>query len=405
MAQWWGDNMSKWPTTPQTDVKRHQTGRAVRAYWGAGWAVLVGVKALVLTAVLAGSASVAMAQTRAQASAVELLVPSELSVIPAAPAPIQIRIVNPSGVQNGSFVYVKGLPNGASLSNGFRVSPNSWAVPYDGLEELTLLVPRGFAQPLEAQLEVLTPEGTVVARAATMLFPVNAGLVANRRAVGGTDRTPGAVANAAPAPGSDGLPTGAVGSDPAVQANAQAAAPPGQGAPEPITRDTPARAPRRQVTQAPNQAPAAPPPAPAIPGQVAALTPARRPPVAAPSPAQPGEAGPQAPDQAAPSTPRPRAKVAAPPKPPSPEQLRKAERYMSRGDEAIALGDVPTARRFYQRAARIGLAAAAAALAQTYDGASLRRLGVIGVEPDVDRSRYWQARARQLSRAQTAAAR
>ena len=69
---------------------------------------------------------------------------------------------------------------------------------------------------------------------------------------------------------------------------------------------------------------------------------------------------------------------------------------MKKGDEQLAEGNVAAARLFYERAADAGLAQGAMALAATFDGAELARLGVRGIQPDPKQARRWYERARQL---------
>jgi hypothetical protein len=66
---------------------------------------------------------------------------------------------------------------------------------------------------------------------------------------------------------------------------------------------------------------------------------------------------------------------------------------IERGDELMSLGDVASARRFYQMAAEGGLAAAALALARSYDPRYLDRIGAIGVRGDAAKAAQWYRRA------------
>jgi hypothetical protein len=55
---------------------------------------------------------------------------------------------------------------------------------------------------------------------------------------------------------------------------------------------------------------------------------------------------------------------------------------LARGNELLAMGDVVSARQFFARAEASGTAAAARALAATYDPLFLREIGAVGVKPD-----------------------
>jgi hypothetical protein len=70
---------------------------------------------------------------------------------------------------------------------------------------------------------------------------------------------------------------------------------------------------------------------------------------------------------------------------------------MKIGAELMASGDITAARMMFERAAEAGEAAAAFALAETYDPVVLRRLRLRGgIAPDVAVARRWYERARDL---------
>jgi hypothetical protein len=78
------------------------------------------------------------------------------------------------------------------------------------------------------------------------------------------------------------------------------------------------------------------------------------------------------------------------------EDREQALKLMQKGDEQLSQGLVATARLLYERAADLGLAQAAMALAATYDPTELARTTVRGISPDVNEARRWYERARQL---------
>lgn len=292
-----------------------------------------------------------VSQTRlahAQNSPVQIVVPAELSIIPTAAAPLSIEVVNGNSVADGSFVYFIDLPEGSSLSSGFKVTQSSWAVPLNELGDLTLLVPE-FATPVEVRVQVLTPEGKSVADAATMLFPVDGASLANRPA-----RAADTAAADLPSQGSY---NGALAAAQAPDAQ------PGAGG-----ETSAAATVEPSGTETASVAPIAPPPAP--------------------TPASPpaGEAAQQ--PQAAPEP--------EPPRQMTEEERERAVGLLTRGDQAMKSGNVLAARLFYHRAAKIGLAEAALAMAQSYDRVELQRMRVLGVEPDDEQARIWYARAREL---------
>lgn len=77
-------------------------------------------------------------------------------------------------------------------------------------------------------------------------------------------------------------------------------------------------------------------------------------------------------------------------------QFNAALRMLTKGDEMIVAGNVALARSYYQRAAEMGLARGALALAGTFDATELSRRKVVGVLPDPDQARQWYERAREL---------
>jgi TPR repeat protein len=78
------------------------------------------------------------------------------------------------------------------------------------------------------------------------------------------------------------------------------------------------------------------------------------------------------------------------------EDREQAIKLVQKGDEQLAQGLVATARLLYERAADLGLAGGAMALAATYDPTELARANLRGISPDVNEARRWYERARQL---------
>jgi TPR repeat protein len=64
--------------------------------------------------------------------------------------------------------------------------------------------------------------------------------------------------------------------------------------------------------------------------------------------------------------------------------------------ELAERGNIYAARKFFERAAEIGLAQSAVAAAATYDPNELSRLNVLGLQPDIEAARKWYEKARQL---------
>jgi hypothetical protein len=69
---------------------------------------------------------------------------------------------------------------------------------------------------------------------------------------------------------------------------------------------------------------------------------------------------------------------------------------LKRGNDLISSGDVAAARMVLQRAVEAGDARAALALAGTYDPATLQKLRVHGLSPDLAMARHWYEKASEL---------
>ncbi len=81
---------------------------------------------------------------------------------------------------------------------------------------------------------------------------------------------------------------------------------------------------------------------------------------------------------------------------PSPAVARELSVLLARGDAMLALGDVVTARLFYQRAATLGSARAAMAAGKTYDSAFLASIDATGIIPDRAAADFWYRKGAAL---------
>jgi hypothetical protein len=141
--------------------------------------------------------------------------------------------------------------------------------------------------------------------------------------------------------------------------------PPAIAAPVTAPTELPA-APVLSKPAEPMAAPAPAPPEPAPAAAVAALTP-----VPAPAPAS--------------------AVAPAPAAPPA-----EAEQWRTRGDDLLRLGDIVSARLFYERAADAGDGRSALLMGATFDPAFLAQSGVRGVPGDPVQAALWYRRARTM---------
>jgi len=96
-----------------------------------------------------------------------------------------------------------------------------------------------------------------------------------------------------------------------------------------------------------------------------------------------------------PTTARPDLDLKVPPVLSAAERER-ALRFTKKGDEELADGRVASARLLYERAAEMGIAQAAMALAGTYDADELAKLNLTNVTPDAAHAKRWYERALQL---------
>ena len=75
---------------------------------------------------------------------------------------------------------------------------------------------------------------------------------------------------------------------------------------------------------------------------------------------------------------------------------------LRRGDALLATGDISGARRFFERGATLGSAAAARAMAETFDPATLASRNTRGLQPDPAQALQWYRRAEELGASELA---
>jgi TPR repeat protein len=105
-------------------------------------------------------------------------------------------------------------------------------------------------------------------------------------------------------------------------------------------------------------------------------------------------AAPPTPDASAPAEGLAAAKAAAPSEP----RLSAAETaaLLSRGDAAFGVGDIASARLFYERAADAGNGEAALRLGESYDPNFLERAKLRAIKGDPKAAAVWYRRAKEL---------
>ena len=81
------------------------------------------------------------------------------------PWPMPIDIKPSSAVPSGSVLHVRGLPSAITLSEGSRISADTWVVPIGNLSDLDLLASNGAKGESEILLLLVTDDGRVLAEA------------------------------------------------------------------------------------------------------------------------------------------------------------------------------------------------------------------------------------------------
>ncbi|MBV9151019.1 MAG: sel1 repeat family protein [Alphaproteobacteria bacterium] len=106
---------------------------------------------------------------------------------------------------------------------------------------------------------------------------------------------------------------------------------------------------------------------------------------------------PVAPESASPAAPTSAANGPAPTAPAEPRiSAAEAAELLSRGDTAFGVGDIASARLFYERAADAGSGEAALRLGETYDPNFLERAKLRSVQGDPKAAIHWYWRAKEL---------
>jgi hypothetical protein len=267
------------------------------------------------------------------------------------------------------------------------------------------------------------PSANPAMTAATRISPVPPPVVALKDRAAPSPAAPSSAEPVVVASSAPATPPAALVAPPQAEAASAAAAVTAVAVPEPAA-PLPARSEAEPVVAGSSAAPSAPPSAPvalpepatpppaaetvgvaaapATPAGSAAEAPARAPTPAPPSPAP--TIAPQAPAQIAAVEP-PASAAVAPPAAASPDAAaaREAVPLLARADQLLALGDMASAREFYELAADAGSAAASYKLGQTYDPLFLRRAALRGVAADPARAVTWYRRAAEGGSSEAAA--
>jgi hypothetical protein len=91
-------------------------------------------------------------------------------VQPASQVPMPIQIEPADALPSNSFVRLRGLPPGVSLTEGFAIEAGVWAVPLFGLATLEITVPVDVSDQSSFLVTLVDMEGTILAEATSALI-------------------------------------------------------------------------------------------------------------------------------------------------------------------------------------------------------------------------------------------
>ena len=380
-----------------------------------------------------------------------IIVASTIYVEPSSQRPLPVEIGQPQLVPSDSVLWVRGLPAAVTLSEGRRVSADTWAVPVVGLSTLEIQVAASVSDRSNLTLTLVRADGSLLAEASTTIA-INEST--------GTTTSAAAVANLPPGKPDQSIQETSPRSEMIVTLSEPTAPTTKPKPPHPRTDPTATKLPAPLPTPKPGSEQTAPQPVPVVetvPNPIsepmaAIATPANAETSSAMAPPK-LDALPEAAAQAAgveppqattdkinhnhevaplapaidvqretktastamPETSRPTV-TAIPTEPslatakpdqslepervvPTQEERQHIEKMIARGEHALEDGNVSVARQFFLRAAEAGFARGALLLASTYDPHEFMRLRIQGVQPNKAAARKWYTRARELGAA------
>jgi hypothetical protein len=100
-------------------------------------------------------------RTQAQKNQAAISAAKTVAIAPAEDTPLAIHVGPADAIPRSSFVRVRGLPPGATLSEGFAIAPGLWAVPLNGLPKLLIRIPAALADEARLTLSLVTVDGKV----------------------------------------------------------------------------------------------------------------------------------------------------------------------------------------------------------------------------------------------------
>ena len=125
-----------------------------------------------------------------------------IAVAPGEDTPLAIEVSPPDAIPRSSFIRIRGLPQGAILSEGFAIAAGLWAVPLNGLSRLRIKLPAALTEEARLTLALVTVDGITHAEASLALVPATA-TAGSPRPAPGTASIPNPRSSvASPEPGS-----------------------------------------------------------------------------------------------------------------------------------------------------------------------------------------------------------
>jgi hypothetical protein len=95
--------------------------------------------------------------------------PPTLEASAAGPITLPIALDGTDGVPARSIIAVKGLPQGSKFSSGQPYGDTEWNLKTDEIGDLQLILPREASGEAKLLIQLVTPEGAVIADTATVL--------------------------------------------------------------------------------------------------------------------------------------------------------------------------------------------------------------------------------------------
>jgi hypothetical protein len=97
-------------------------------------------------------------------------VPSLIVAEPASQVSVTIDVVPPVSLPITGYIRVRGLPQFASINDGYAIGPGAWAVPLYALPALRLNIPTAISGPTEVEVALVNAEGSMLSEARTWLI-------------------------------------------------------------------------------------------------------------------------------------------------------------------------------------------------------------------------------------------